>query len=220
VRASNPHQASSAWNDDPPGSDALILSNIVALGSAIQAEARARPAPTIARAQAWHRAIYDGVALPEAYFAGEIRDSDTAFPELFGYEVKVGPHAGVLSADVPAELARLKDRIQRACEALDAVVPAGGRPSTSDDLDAVLALCANVHGEWVRIHPFANGNGRTARVWANWLAARYGLPPFVQINPRPANLVYDLAARASMTGDHRLCAVLFGQMLNVQLGSP
>ncbi len=32
-----------------------------------------------------------------------------------------------------------------------------------------------------------------------------------KINPRPANLVYDLAARASMTGDHRLCAVLFGQ---------
>lgn len=210
----------SAWNDDPPGSDALILSNIVALGSAIQTEATARPAPTVARAQAWHRAIYDGVSLPEPYFAGEIRDSDTAFPELYGYEVRVGPHLGVLSADVPTELARFEDRIQRACGALDAVVPAGEKPSTSADLAAVIALCANVHGEWVRIHPFANGNGRTARVWANWLAARYGLPPFVQIKPRPANLVYDLAAQASMTGDHQLCAVLFGQMLNVQLSRP
>jgi Fic family protein len=210
----------SAWNDDPPGSDALILRNIVALGTAIQTEARARPAPNVARAQAWHRAIYDGVALPEPYFAGEIRDSDTAFPELYGYEVRVGPHLGVLSADVPTELARLEDRIQRACRTLDAVVPAGEKASASADLDAVIALCANVHGEWVRIHPFANGNGRTARVWANWLAARYGLPPFVQIRPRPANLVYGLGAQASMTGDHRLCAVLFGQMLNVQLSRP
>ena len=209
-----------AWNDDPPGSDALILSNILALGSAIVADAGARPAPTVARAQDWHRAIYEGVVLPEPYFAGEVRDSDPAFPDLDGYEVRVGAHLGVLSADVPAELGRLESRMQQACAVLDTVVPTGQQPSSSADLDAVIVLCANSHGEWVRIHPFANGNGRTARVWANWLAVRYGLPSFVQIKPRPGNLIYEIAAQASMTGDHQLCAVLFEQMLNLKLGAP
>lgn len=35
-------------------------------------------------------------------------------------------------------------------------------------------LAAVVHGEWVRIHPYANGNGRIAGTWANWVATRYG----------------------------------------------
>jgi hypothetical protein len=209
-----------AWNDDPPGSDQLILANILALGPTIRSDATARPVPTVARAQDWHRAIYHGVVLPEPYSAGEVRDVDAAFPELYGYEVRVGPHHGVPSADVPRELADLEVKIQRACVTLDAVVAVGERPTSAADLGAVIDLCANVHGEWVRIHPFANGNGRTARVWVNWLAARYGLPPFLQIKPRPANYLYGLAAGRSMTGDHRLCTLLFDEMLKVALGAP
>ena len=30
-----------------------------------------------------------------------------------------------------------------------------------------------------------NSNGRTARMWANSLAMRYSLPPFVHLRPRP-----------------------------------
>jgi hypothetical protein len=48
----------------------------------------------------------------------------------------------------------------------------------------VIDLCAWVHAEWVRIHPFANGNGLTARLWANSLAVRYGLPPFIRFAPK------------------------------------
>ena len=59
------------------------------------------------------------------------------------------------------------------------------RKLTPDQLDAVLDLCAWAHAEWVRIHPFANGNGRAARLWANFIAVRYGLPPFVRLRPRP-----------------------------------
>ena len=46
-------------------------------------------------------------------------------------------------------------------------------------------LAGGAHAEWVRIHPFANGNGRTARLWANYLLVRYGLIPVVRLRPRP-----------------------------------
>jgi hypothetical protein len=64
-----------------------------------------------------------------------------------------------------------------------------------DQLAAIVDLCAWAHAEWVRIHPFANGNGRTARLWANCLAMRYGLPPFIRLRPRP-NSGYAAAAKA------------------------
>jgi hypothetical protein len=38
--------------------------------------------------------------------------------------------------------------------------------TTSKAMRSTLLLAAILHGEWVRIHPFANGNGRTARLWA------------------------------------------------------
>ncbi len=188
------------------------------LGRRFAADAGARPLPTIALAQDWHRAVYAGVALPEPYYAGEVRDSDARFPGLDGYEVAIGGALGTPSKDVPAELARLEVRIQTVCSRLDAAVPPGAQPRDESTLRAVIAACGNIHGEWVRIHPFANGNGRTARLWATWIGLRYGLPPFIQIRPRPAGQPYVAAAAASMRGDHRLCIVVFEQMLRAKLG--
>ena len=69
----------------------------------------------------------------------------------------------------------------------------------------------------MRIHPFANGNGRPRTLWANWAALRYGLPPFVRIKPRPAGDAYAAAAYASMPGDHAVTVAVFGQMLREYL---
>jgi fido (protein-threonine AMPylation protein) len=164
-------------------------------------------------AQAWHRQIYEGATLPVWYFAGEIRDSDPHYPELFGYEVGVGVAEGVPSAEVPAELARFEASMQAAVRQLDAVVPVGSAVGATT-LGSVVTLCALAHGEWVRIHPFANGNGRTARLWADWCAVRYGLPPFVRLKPRPAGNAYSLAASRSMLGDHEPTIRVFLDMLD------
>ena len=208
------------WNDDPPGSERQIEANILALGPRFESDARRRPVPTIARAQDWHRTVYAGVQLPESYYAGEIRDSDPEFPELFGYEVQVGGRPGALSRDVLVELARLETRIQAACARLDAAIGVGDFPSDSEALRAVIVTCGNVHGEWVRIHPFANGNGRTARLWSLWIGLRYRLPPFIVVKPRPAGQLYADAAVASMRGDHRLCTRVFEEMLRARLDQP
>lgn len=202
-----------AWNEDPPGSGPRIIANILALEPALQAVATARTLPSVDEARKWHRRVYAGVTLPVSYYAGEIRDSDPRFPALDGYEVRIGTSAGVASPNVPDELARFEAACQAVVARLDVAIPPGAQPSAGSELLAVLRLCAFAHGEWVRIHPFANCSGRTARIWANVLGLRYGLPAFVIIKPRPASLQYAAAAHASMAGDHQPTETLFIAML-------
>jgi hypothetical protein len=87
-----------------------------------------------------------------------------------------------------------------------------GKDLNADERDAVIDLCAWAHAEWVRIHPFANGNGRTARLWANFLAMRYGLPPFVRLRPRPDD-GYGEAGIKAMRGEWQPTAIVFRRML-------
>jgi len=202
------------WNDDPPGFDGRIIDNLKRVGGQVVADATLRLPPTAAMAQGWHRATYRGVPLPVPYYAGEIRDSDPTFPELFGYEVLIGTAPGMPSADVPAALAGFEAGVKAVVARLDDVVAVGRQPSTVTDLYAILEIAAIAHGEWVRIHPLANGNGRIARLWVNWVAVRYGLPFFLALKPRPADLIYDAAAATSMRGDHRPMVTALLTLLN------
>ncbi|MBA3298875.1 MAG: Fic family protein [Thermoleophilaceae bacterium] len=206
-----------AWNDDPPGYEPRILANAAEALRSIAGGADRRDPPTADMALRWHEQLYDGVPLPVAYYAGQVRNSDPQLPELYGYEVAVGPFSGAPSGLVPQELARFETRAQAAVAGIDAGIAAGEQPGTPSALYSVLALCSVLHGEWVRIHPFANGNGRTARLWGNWAALRYGLPAFIAIKPRPVGSPYGLAAMASMQGDHQPAIAVFEQMLRAHL---
>lgn len=205
-----------AWNEDPPGCEDLIATNVATTLRDMARSARARQTPTVAMAQEWHRRLHRNIALPVPYYAGEIRDSDARFPELAGYEVQVGGLAGVPSGTVPDELEALQRTTQSAVALLDDAIPVGGEPADNGQLLSTITLCAVLHGEWVRIHPFANGNGRTARLWANWTALRYGLPPFVRVKPRPAGDAYALASYASMRREHQVMTGVMLQMLDAQ----
>jgi Fic family protein len=200
--------------EEPPGYEAQIAANAGRVLKRIASEADRRDPPTVRHAQQWHRDLYDGVPRPFDYYAGEVRDSDPAFPELIGYEVQVGSSPGVPSAQVPQALNEFERGARTAAGRLDAAIVVGSDPSAlhAEELHGVLTYCAVLHGEWVRIHPFANGNGRTARLWANWAALRYGLPPFVTVKPRPHH-PYGAAALASMSGDHQVMVAVMGQML-------
>ena len=117
----------------------------------------------------------------------------------------------------------LLGQVEAAMHTLDALLPVGTRPSTVDELQAVVNLSAAVHGEWVRIHPFANGNGRTARMWPAALALRYSLPVFVTVKPRPEDIAYVNSSAASMgrppdfRGDHSSAGNVFAHLLALSL---
>ncbi|HEX7591396.1 MAG TPA: Fic family protein [Candidatus Limnocylindrales bacterium] len=152
--------------------------------------------------------------MPEPDYVGNIRDSDPGHPCLVGYEVIVGPSLGVRAADVPNALAAFIGAAGNMIVTLDRVIAPGAIPSDRHLVQAVVRLCAYTHGEWIRIHPFANGNGRTARVWANWIAACCGLPPFVAIKPRLGRTLCAGAVARSMSGDHQVTEALFLELLN------
>jgi len=96
-----------------------------------------------------------------------------------------------------AHLGRLDRSLKNAVGSLDQPIPVGSQPATAGQLEAVVALAAAVHSRCVCIYPYANGSRRTARVWANWIALRYALPPFVRVKPRPDGLLYAQAAAHS-----------------------
>lgn len=201
------------WNEDRPGDLPTIIANIKNLWPLIEADATTRPVPSLALAIEWHRRIYDGVGVPLADYVGHVRDSDPQFPCLVDYEVAVGTSRGVRARDVPASLDAFVSATALVVAALDAAVPPGAIASDPPAVAAIVRLCAYAHGEWIRIDPFANGNGRSARVWANWIAVRYGLPPFVRIKPRPDDVLFAGAAEMSMRGDHLPTEAMFASML-------
>ena len=192
-----------AWGEDAPTDVPIIQANIRALLVDLHAQARARVTPDVVLAHDWHRAIYQGTASPPgAHYLGAFRGS--AHRDLVDYPVAIGNARGQVLAVTPAaddvarHLLHLDSALKNAVGSLDQLIRVAAKPTTAGQLEAVVALAAAVHSRWVCIHPYANGNGRTARVWANWVALRYGLPPFVRIKPRPDGLLYAQAAARSM----------------------
>jgi Fic family protein len=169
--------------------------------------AERRATPALETARKWQRVIMQGLDVPDPQLVGSFRGE----PGLETSQVQVGVHKGVNSADVAEALARFEEKLQRLAAELDAHLPIEQEPD-ADQLAAIIDLCAWVHAEWVRIHPFVNGNGRTARLWANSIAMRYGLPPFVRLRPRP-NTGYGDAGAKAMQGDWKPASVAFRRML-------
>ena len=215
--------AAPAWNSDPAGAAPQINENAQGVLRQIAADAPARRAPTLRQASRWHQALYANVVIPSPSYLGNPRDSDPAHPDLIDYEVRIGAKHGVPAARVPDELGVFINTVRAAVRTFDAAFPFGAPPATEAEVASVASLAAQIHGEWIRIHPYANGNGRTARLWANWAALRYALPPFVRVKPRPASTLYEAAAERSMgspplfVGDHTATVAVFVDMLRESL---
>jgi exonuclease III len=80
--------------------------------------------------------------------------------------MRAGNARGAPWARVPDELRAFESRAQTGAARLDSRGAVGADPSAMQppELHGVLTYRAFPHGEWVRIHLFANGNGRTARL--------------------------------------------------------
>jgi Fic family protein len=190
------------WDEDSP----QLRHNLSAILDDIVERAEQREIPTVEMARGWQRRFMQGLKAEPRYvgaFRGEAGLERTG--------VKIGAFRGVPAAQVSAELKRFEARLQAAVKQLDRAIAARATLNV-DQCDAVIDLCAWAHAEWVRIHPFANGNGRTARLWANFLALRYGLPPFVRLRPRPDDGYGDAGAQA-MRGNWEPTATIFRRML-------
>lgn len=59
---------------------------------------------------------------------------------------------------------------------------------------------AILHGEFVKIHPFLDGNGRTARLLLNFELMKNSYPPII-IEKSDRSIYYDTLEKGSLTGD-------------------
>jgi fido (protein-threonine AMPylation protein) len=190
------------WDADSPE----LRQNLTRILEEIADCADLREKPTIELAREWQRRFMQGLAA-EPRYVGAFRGE----PGLERTGVKIGRYRGTKPAKVAEEITRFQKILQAAVVQLDRVLPVG-KELNVDEYGAVIDLCAWAHAEWVRIHPFANGNGRTARLWANFLAMRYGLPPFVRLRPRPDD-GYEEAGAKAMRGEWEPTALVFRRML-------
>lgn len=170
--------------------------------------ARRRDLLSIEDARRWQRDSMAGLDVPDDRYRGRFRGE----AGLETTRVRIGGREGVAPSEVADELRAFQRTLQRAVSVLDSLYPPR-QELDADGLAALIDLCAWAHAEWVRIHPFANGNGRTARIWADALLMRYGLPPAVRLRPRPDG-GYGLAGAAAMNGDWRPTAAVFRKMLD------
>lgn len=190
------------WDDDTP----RLRSNLAQVFGRVRDEALRREPLTVETARGWQLDITQGLVPPDPKLVGRFRGE----AGLEDYNVKVGDLPGVQASDVSSELAQFNRKLRQAITELDHLIKPG-QDLNADDLAAILTLSAWAHSEWVRIHPFANGNGRTARLWVNSIAMRYGLPPFLRLRPRPDG-GYGRAASSAMQGDWRPTLALFRRM--------
>ena len=196
------------WDENSP----QLVANLTAVLESIRDLAQRREKFGAEDARRWHREMMAGLEVPKEEWRGGFRGEEG----LEGLEVKVGMRLGVRSSEVSDALEKFDEVLQRLLSFLDESIPLDCEPSDSQ-IEAVVETCARVHAEWVRIHPFANGNGRSARLWANAIAMRYGLPPFVRLRPRPQDGGYALAAEGAMTGNPEPSVDCFRKLLRTFL---
>ncbi|MDN4172604.1 Fic family protein [Nocardioides sp. SOB77] len=169
--------------------------------------------PTEVSVRDWHVASVRGVWLAEKEIAGGFRGEGPAGSELSTYLNGVNGIPGAPPAMVSGRVTTFFAELNVRLDGLDARLTAGETvPSLYPD---IVRTAAWAHGEWVRIHPFADHNGSTARLMAITIGLLYGVHFKLPGKPRSAMpnpglvLDYDQAAGDQMLGnDQNMVVVL------------
>ena len=130
---------------------------------------------TLALVTGIHRTIFEGL-FPD--FAGRLRGPA---PRYVPSDVEFGNYHGAQHLEVPGACESLFRDVGRLIEQLDAMRASSNPDEYSRE---VLKVAAYLHCEIIRLHPFVNGNGRTARVCLNYFAWRYGMSPVAITRPK------------------------------------
>jgi len=148
-----------------------------------------------------HARLFDGLT-PTGfeYYAGHYRGED--FPCLRSYYVEVGgdPALAAAPALVQNYMSQLAIRLVQGIAALDYATQE--RISASARVLTVVQFACRVFELFLRIHPYANGNGHVARFVVWGVLGRYGyLPKGWPIDPRPSDPPYTQLIAAYRAGD-------------------
>lgn len=126
-----------------------------------------------------------------------------------GMRAGFGRYRATPPEQVPEELRNLFADLQRIVVSIDEHLETNPDASASMTLvEHVVRSSAWLHAHLVRIHPFADGNGRLSRLAQTWLLARYNLPAPSFDDPEEyltaINRFHDTAPRHDVTALHEL----------------
>jgi Fic/DOC family len=156
-------------------------------------------------ARQWHFTVMSEVVVPPPFNQDDIgrfryepgaEDRELEIGDGFGRKI----HDLPLPAEVGPLLDTFEARLNIDLAELDKRYPGGTMPDARG-ISTIIEVAARAHNEWVRIHPFANGNGRTARSWANFVFARYTLRPPFRVRPRPEGGYEEAASEGMLFND-------------------
>ena len=105
----------------------------------------------------------------------------------------------------------------------DALLDAAAQIEADTDGVRRHEIIADLHYRLAAIHPFANGNGRIARLLVAFICMRYTVAMFLHIKPRPEGEDYVRASRDSMgrppdfVGNHTTTTAVFAHLLADEL---
>jgi Fic family protein len=112
----------------------------------------------------FHQRLFDGIR----EHAGRVRSAH------YGSEwLSFGPHRSHHRDDVPGNLSGVFDQATPLLRRLRS------EPDLDDFEDAAIKVAVWLHAKIVRIHPFEDGNGRTARAMMNHVLVLLGLRPLI-----------------------------------------
>jgi len=196
------------WDDD----SSTLHDNLMRTLRTVRDQATARKPIQAEDVKDWHTGIMENLKVPKQEYVGRFRGEKG----LEDVQVIIEQYSGIEPDKVSTAIYHFNIILKKVLLRLDELIPSKSIPNVNT-LDAVLDVCGWVHAEWVRIHPFANGNGRTARLLANYVAMRYGIPPFVRLRPRPYGGAYESVGNQAIQGDWIPTATLFREMLTMLL---
>lgn len=190
------------WQEHPDDRP-IIAANVGILLAELVRTRGSRQPFSLETPREWHTRIHAGCAhIPVAAYVGNYRG--TPLPYIEHYEVWFGGGAyrGTPPAQVQAALAAMSGSLQTNLDELDAVMTSKS-DVTREFANRIIAAAARHYIEWIRIHPFADGNGRTARLLINNLFLRYWQPIVLPGRPPPERAVLMSATATALAGDFR-----------------
>ena len=142
----------------------------------------------------WHGKLFKDV-VPVPYYAGNYRSADPRHPCL-NVDNEVAGVPGAPFQEVPKRMAQFSEKMESAILETDKFVATTKSPELR--LKAAAQLAAFAAGGIIQIHPFLNGNGRIARLTANFFFNRYGFRMPFYVDRPSVGTEYATACSAAM----------------------
>lgn len=182
------------WDEDvPPSRNDEFKKRIEEALNRVEKSLRIR-LPLDSDFMSLHKLLFDSF-VPERCYAGNFRQlSDEPANRCLAMNVEIG---GIVATDFHAVTSAITELVCD-CEDLFGLIP---RLPKTEHAASFAGTAAYVIGEFIRIHPFVNGNGRISRILWYWLCRRMGVSPMVQIHPRPPVKAYGGCMAECMKGN-------------------